>query len=119
MGIINMMIVLPMLIQTLTFGYIYKNWLGHKPGNAITFAGVFFGWLLAANLGKIIPLIERAFNVEFLPKSIYFISELPSDPRLDDIITIVIVALSLSVISTIYPSWRAARAEPAEALRYE
>lgn len=88
------------------------GWIG-------TFAGVFFGWLLAANLGKIIPMIERAFNVEFLPKSIYFISELPSDPRLDDIITIVIVALSLSVISTIYPSWRAARAEPAEALRYE
>lgn len=88
------------------------GWIG-------TFFGVTFGWLLAANLGTIVPFIERALNVEFLPKAIYFISELPSDPRLSDITTIVIVALGLSVLSTIYPSWRASRAEPAEALRYE
>lgn len=88
------------------------GWIG-------TLAGVVFGWGLAANLGKIIPVIERAFGIEFLPKSIYFISELPSDPRVDDIVTIVVVALVLSVLSTIYPAWRAARAEPAEALRYE
>nr|WP_306173660.1 lipoprotein-releasing ABC transporter permease subunit [Limnobacter humi] len=88
------------------------GWIG-------TFLGVTAGWLMAINLGTIVPFIERTLGVEFLPKSIYFISELPSDPRLGDVITIVSVALVLSVLSTIYPSWRASRAEPAEALRYE
>ncbi len=88
------------------------GWIG-------TFLGVTAGWLLASNLGTIVPAIERALNVEFLPKSIYFISQLPSDPRASDVVTIVSVALILSVLSTIYPSWRASRAEPAEALRYE
>ncbi len=88
------------------------GWIG-------TFLGVTAGWLLASNLGTIVPAIERAFNVEFLPKSIYFISQLPSDPRASDVVTIVSVALVLSVLSTIYPSWRASRAEPAEALRHE
>lgn len=88
------------------------GWIG-------TLVGATAGWLLAINLGKLVPMLEKALNFEFLPKSIYFISELPSDPRLDDIMTIVIVALILSVLSTIYPAWRAARSEPAEALRYE
>lgn len=88
------------------------GWIG-------TFLGVTAGWLLASNLGTIVPAIERALNVEFLPKSIYFISQLPSDPRASDVVTIVSVALILSVLSTIYPSWRASRAEPAEALRHE
>lgn len=88
------------------------GWIG-------TFVGASLGWLLAINLGNLVPMLERALNFEFLPKSIYFISELPSDPRLDDILTIVVVALVLSVLSTLYPAWRAARAEPAEALRYE
>jgi lipoprotein-releasing system permease protein len=88
------------------------GWIG-------TFLGVAGGWLLASNLDTIVPAIERTFHVEFLPKSIYFISQLPSDPRFSDVVTIVSVALVLSVLSTIYPSWRASRAEPAEALRYE
>ncbi|HEX4879098.1 MAG TPA: lipoprotein-releasing ABC transporter permease subunit [Limnobacter sp.] len=88
------------------------GWIG-------TFLGVTAGWLLAINLDVIVPAIESALGVEFLPKSIYFISQLPSDPRVSDVVTIVSVALVLSVLSTIYPSWRASRAEPAEALRYE
>ncbi|WP_288108303.1 lipoprotein-releasing ABC transporter permease subunit [Limnobacter sp.] len=88
------------------------GWIG-------TFFGVLIGYLLALYLPNIIPVIEHIFNVQFLPRSIYFISELPSDPRFSDISTIVVVALVLSVVSTIYPSWRASRAEPAEALRYE
>lgn len=88
------------------------GWIG-------TFLGVAGGWLLASNLSDIVRKIEETFHVEFLPKSIYFISQLPSDPRFSDVVTIVSVALVLSVLSTIYPSWRASRAEPAEALRYE
>lgn len=88
------------------------GWIG-------TFMGITFGWLIAINLGVIVPAIERTLGVEFLPKSIYFISQLPSDPRASDIVTIAVVALVLSVLSTIYPSWRASRAQPAEALRYE
>lgn len=88
------------------------GWIG-------TLLGALFGWLLAANLDTLVPLIEKAFNFQFLPKSIYFISQLPSDPRIDDITTIIFVSLLLSILSTIYPAWRAAKAAPAEALRYE
>jgi lipoprotein-releasing system permease protein len=88
------------------------GWIG-------TFLGVSIGWLIAINLSSIVSAIERALHIEFLPKSIYFISQLPSDPRIGDVLTIVSIALLLSVLSTIYPSWRASRTEPAEALRYE
>ena len=84
-----------------------------------TVLGVAGGWLLALNLDVIVPGIERLLGVQFLPKSIYFISELPSDPRTEDIIVIAIVALVLSVLATIYPSWRASKEQPAQALRYE
>ena len=62
MGIINMMIVLPMLIQTLTFGYIYKNFLGHNPGNAIAFAGVFL--VIAALLTLLIKTSKSSENID-------------------------------------------------------
>ncbi len=88
------------------------GWIG-------TLLGALAGWVIASNLGRLVPLIEQAFQFEFLPKSIYFISQLPSDPRLDDLYTIILVSLLLSVLSTIYPAWRAAKAAPAEALRYE
>ena len=88
------------------------GWIG-------TGLGVLSGWLLAINLDVVVPAIERVLGVQFLPKSIYFISELPSDPRASDILTISLVALVLSVLATIYPSWRAAREQPAQALRYE
>lgn len=88
------------------------GWIG-------TGLGVLSGWLLAVNLDVVVPAIEHLLGVQFLPKSIYFISELPSDPRAGDILTISLVALVLSVLATIYPSWRAARERPAQALRYE
>jgi lipoprotein-releasing system permease protein len=88
------------------------GWIG-------TAFGVLGGWLLAINLHIVVPAIERVLHIEFLPKSIYFISELPSDPRTHDILVIACVALVLSVLATIYPSWRAAREQPAQALRYE
>ncbi|WP_454763555.1 lipoprotein-releasing ABC transporter permease subunit [Cupriavidus campinensis] len=84
-----------------------------------TVLGVLGGTLIATNIDVIVPFIERVLHVQFLPRDIYFISELPSDPRLNDIATIGIISFVLATLATIYPSWRAARVNPAEALRYE
>jgi len=81
--------------------------------------GVSGGLLLATHLETIVPMIERAFGIHFLDPSIYFISELPSDPRASDIVPICVISLILSFVATLYPSWRAARIRPAEALRYD
>ena len=82
-------------------------------------AGVAFGLLIACNLSSIVSGIESLFHVEFLPQSIYLISTMPSEPRASDIIPIAVFSLLLSLAATIYPSWRASRIRPAEALRYE
>ena len=74
---------------------------------------------LALNIGTVVPFIERLFSVQFLDKSVYYISELPSDLQRGDITLIAIIALALALIATLYPSWRAAKVNPAEALRYE
>lgn len=84
-----------------------------------TVLGVLGGTLIATNIDVIVPFIERVLHVQFLPRDIYFISELPSDPRVNDIATIGIISFVLATLATIYPSWRAARVNPAEALRYE
>jgi lipoprotein-releasing system permease protein len=84
-----------------------------------TLLGVVGGILLALNVGTVIPRIERLFNVQFLDKSVYYISELPSDLQRADVITIAVIALALALAATIYPAWRAAKVNPAEALRYE
>jgi lipoprotein-releasing system permease protein len=81
--------------------------------------GVSGGLLLATHLETIVPVIEQAFGIHFLDPSIYFISELPSDPRSSDIIPICAISLFLSFVATLYPSWRASRIRPAEALRYD
>jgi lipoprotein-releasing system permease protein len=57
--------------------------------------------------------------VQFLSKDIYFINTLPTDLRMPDVITIVVVSLALGLVATLYPSWRASKTNPAEALRYE
>lgn len=84
-----------------------------------TLLGVSGGLLLANNLDVIVPAIERLMGVQFLPKDIYFISSLPSDPRASDIVPITVISLVLSLVATLYPSWRASRTRPAEALRYD
>jgi lipoprotein-releasing system permease protein len=84
-----------------------------------TLIGVAGGLLLATNLDVIVPAIERLMNVQFLPREIYFISSLPSDPRASDIVPITVISLLLSLAATLYPSWRASRTRPAEALRYD
>jgi lipoprotein-releasing system permease protein len=84
-----------------------------------TLAGVVFGLLIAFNVGTLVGLIEAALRVSFLPASVYLISRMPSDPQSGDIVPIVVISLLLSFVATLYPSWRASRVQPAEALRYE
>ena len=75
--------------------------------------------MIAFNIDIIVPAIEHLLNVSFLPGSIYLISQMPSDPQQADIVPIAIGSLSLAFLATLYPSWRASRVQPAEALRYE
>jgi lipoprotein-releasing system permease protein len=84
-----------------------------------TLIGVVGGIALALNIGTVVPAIERTFGIQFLDKSVYYISELPSDLQRADITMIALIALALALIATLYPSWRAAKVNPAEALRYE
>jgi len=84
-----------------------------------TVIGAFFGVLIALNISTIVPVIEHLFNVQFLAKDIYYISELPSHLLWGDVITIVILSFFLSLIATLYPSWKASKMNPAEALRYD
>lgn len=84
-----------------------------------TLLGVLGGTLLAANIDVIVPFIERLFGIQFLSKDVYYISELPSELQWADVLVITSVSLLLSLLATLYPSWRAARINPAEALRYE
>ena len=82
-------------------------------------SGVAAGLLIAENVGAIVSAIESMLGVEFLPQEIYFISSMPSDPRMSDIVPIAVLSFLLSLAATLYPSWRASKIHPAEALRYE
>jgi len=84
-----------------------------------TFAGLLLGLGIALNIDVLVPALERLFNASFLPKDIYLISRMPSDPQYADIMPIAVISLVLAFLATIYPSWRASRVNPAEALRYE
>jgi lipoprotein-releasing system permease protein len=84
-----------------------------------TLLGVTLGVLLALNVDVVVPAVERAFNFQILSREVYYISELPSDLHWRDVWTVAIVSLVLAFVATIYPSWRASRVNPAEALRYE
>ena len=84
-----------------------------------TAMGAIFGVLIALNIGTIVPFIEQLFNVQFLAKDVYYISDLPSQLIWSDVITIVLLSFVLSLFATIYPSLRASKINPAEALRYE
>jgi len=84
-----------------------------------TILGVVGGVLLAFNVESVIALIEYLFTVQFLSREVYYISKIPSDPHLADIVTVAIVSFGLTILATIYPSYRASKVNPAEALRYE
>ena len=84
-----------------------------------TLLGVFGGVLLALNIDTVVPFIERTFHFQILSKEVYYITELPSDLQLLDVLRVSGIALFLALIATLYPSWRASQVNPAEALRYE
>ena len=84
-----------------------------------TLIGVVGGVALASNIDVVVPAIERLFGVQFLAKDVYYISELPSDVQMADVVAIASVSFVLSLLATLYPSWRASKLSPAEALRYE
>jgi len=84
-----------------------------------TLMGVAGGVLLAWNIETVVPFIEQIFGIQFLAKDVYYISDLPSELQWSDVTVITSVSLVLSLLATLYPSWRAAKTNPAEALRYE
>jgi lipoprotein-releasing system permease protein len=81
--------------------------------------GVLSGVVIALNIGSIVPFIEHIFGVQFLAKDVYFITDLPSDLQKSDVIVVATFSFVISLVATLYPSWRASKVQPAEALRYE
>jgi len=84
-----------------------------------TLLGVVGGVLIGLNVDTVVPAIEHVLGFKFLAKDVYYISELPSDVQPRDVATIGLVSLVMSFVATLYPSWRASKVNPAEALRYE
>ena len=84
-----------------------------------TMSGLALGLLVAFNIDVIVPALESLFNASFLPRDIYLISRMPSEPLASDIWPVAIISLVLAFVATLYPSWRASQVNPAEALRYE
>ena len=84
-----------------------------------TFIGAVVGVIIALNIDTIIPFIEHLFKVQFLAKDVYYISDLPSKLEWNDVITIIVMSFILSLLATLYPSYKASTLNPAEALRYE
>jgi lipoprotein-releasing system permease protein len=84
-----------------------------------TLIGVAGGVAFALNIDVVVPFLERVLNLQVLPADLYYINQLPSDVQRGDVVVITLVSLAISLAATWYPSWRASRVNPAEALRYE
>jgi len=130
---INMISTLVMLVIDKQADIAILKTMGFSPGGVMrvfvvqgmligvigTVLGVIGGVLLAWNVEAIVGMIERLLNTEFLSADVYYISDLPSELHWGDVGRFAGLALSLSLLSTLYPAWRAGRTRPAEALRYE
>ncbi len=84
-----------------------------------TLAGLVLGLGVAFNIDVLVPALEKLLGASFLPRDVYLISRMPSDPQQSDILPIAVISLVLAFLATLYPSWRASQVNPAEALRYE
>jgi len=84
-----------------------------------TLAGAVLGVITALNVQTIVPALERLFNTELFPVNVYVITDFPAELRWPDVCWVVILALLLSFLATLYPAWRASRVQPADALRYD
>ena len=84
-----------------------------------TLVGATLGVLFTLNLETIVLFMESTLGIKFLAADVYFISDLPADLRISDVMRICTITLILALTSTIYPAWRGARTMPSEALRYE
>jgi lipoprotein-releasing system permease protein len=92
---------------------------GAASGIAGTVGGIIGGLLIAFNIPSIVPFISRLFEKNFITGPIYILDHMPSQPQASDIVPIAFFALLFAFLATVYPSWRASRVRPAEALRYE
>ena len=89
------------------------------PGSVAVKDGVIVGVLLGSYIGTMLAFFEKTFGFQLINSQIYFIDYLPSDVNLPDVLTVAGFSLFLALLATLYPSWRAARTRPADALRYE
>jgi lipoprotein-releasing system permease protein len=92
---------------------------GSSIGVLGTLIGITLGVLLALNLETVVPILEKMFGFNLFPPDVYQLSQLPSELNWHDVGLISIASLLISVLATLYPSWRASRLNPAESLRYE
>ena len=84
-----------------------------------TLAGGLLGIVAALNIDEIIAFVERILSIHFLDPDVYFISYLPSELRMEDVVVVCMTSVTLSFLATLYPSFSASKIKPAEALRYE
>ncbi|MCB1951698.1 MAG: lipoprotein-releasing ABC transporter permease subunit [Rhodocyclaceae bacterium] len=129
----NIVSTLVMAVQEKTADIAILRTLGASPGSIMSIfilqgaiigivgllAGVIGGMALATNLDVVIPALERVLGTTLWNKEIYYVTEMPSKVLPSDVITITSVSFVLTLIATLYPSWRGSRVNPAEALRYE
>jgi len=92
---------------------------GATAGLIGTLAGLALGLVVAFHIDTIVPAIERVLGIAFLPGNVYLITRMPSQPLASDIVPVALLATLLAFAATLYPSWRASRVDPAEALRHD